>query len=102
MPFFSPRISEKTFYISEMEEGNFYHIYNRGNNKQPIFFEKKNYYHFLNRFDKYLSSFLDIYAYCLMPNHFHFLAKIRELAQTTVVLKTTVVFSWGLRLRTLD
>ena len=64
-----------------MEEGSFYHIYNRGNNKQPIFFERKNYHYFLNQFDKYLSAFLDIYAYCLMPNHFHFLAKIIEYAE---------------------
>ena len=74
-----------------MEQGCFYHIYNRGNNKQPIFFEKKNYHHFLKLFDKYLASFVDVYAYCLMPNHFHFLIKIKEFAETTVVFKTTVV-----------
>ena len=68
-----------------MEEGNFYHIYNRGNNKQPIFFEKKNYHHFLKLFDKYLDGFVDVYAYCLMPNHFHFLIKILELARTIEV-----------------
>ena len=74
-----------------MEQGCFYHIYNRGNNKQKIFFEKKNYTHFLKLFDKYLAGFADVYAYCLMPNHFHFLIKIKERDETTVVLKTTVV-----------
>lgn len=69
-----------------MEPGNLYHIYNRGNNKQPIFFERKNYHYFLERFDKYLSNFVDVYAYCLMPNHFHFLIKIKELLKTSKVL----------------
>ncbi len=65
-----------------MEQGSFYHIYNRGNNKQPIFFEKKNYQHFLKRFDKYLSAFVDVYAYCLMPNYFHFLIMVKEFLET--------------------
>lgn len=77
-----------------MEEGNFYHIYNRGNNKEKIFFEEKNYRYFLQQFDLYLSSFVDVYAYCLMPNHFHFLIKIKSASgkQTSEVLKTSEVF----------
>ena len=46
--------------------------------------------YFLNQFDKYLSGFLDVYAYCLMPNHFHFLAKIiaySSVTQTSEVFK---------------
>jgi putative transposase len=76
-----------------MEQGNLYHIYNRGNNKQLIFFERKNYIHFLFLFKKYLSDYVDVYAYCLMPNHFHFLVKIKEHSQTTVVFQTTVVLN---------
>jgi REP element-mobilizing transposase RayT len=59
-----------------MEQEKFYHVYNRGNNKQPVFFETVNYYYFLKQFEKYLSGFVDVYAYCLMPNHFHFLIKV--------------------------
>ena len=72
-----------------MQPGSFYHIYNRGNNRQCIFFEEKNYHHFLNLFHKYLSPFVDVYAYCLMPNHFHFLVKIKEVDQTSEVFKTS-------------
>ena len=85
-----------------MEQGSFYHIYNRGNNKQDIFFEEKNYDLFLKNFDKYLSSFIDVYAYCLMPNHFHFLIKIKEFQtpevvsnQTSEVFKTSEVLTRG-------
>jgi putative transposase len=56
-----------------LEQGNIYHVYNRGNNKQKIFFEVENYDYFLTGVGKYLSSVCDILAWCLMPNHFHFL-----------------------------
>jgi putative transposase len=61
-----------------MEAGKMYHIYNRGNNKQEIFFRESNYYYFLRQFSKYLNPFLNVYAYCLMPNHFHLLIRIKE------------------------
>lgn len=56
----------------------FYHIYNRGINGENIFIDIDNYYFFLNKFSKYLSSVCEVYAYCLMPNHFHFLVKIKS------------------------
>ncbi len=59
-------------------EGSFYHIYNRGNNKQPIFFEERNYDFFLQKVQKYIGLNSDIVAWCLMPNHFHFLIRANE------------------------
>ena len=59
-----------------MDPGKTYHIYNRGVNKQLIFFDKENYIFFLKQFDKYLSTKVDVLAYCLMPNHFHMLIRI--------------------------
>jgi putative transposase len=60
-----------------MEEGKFYHIFNRGNNHEKIFYEEANYKYFLHKFDKYLSGFIDVFAYCLMPNHFHILGRVK-------------------------
>ncbi len=58
--------------------GEYYHIYNRGNNREDIFLEDKNYFYFLDLFKKYISPLADLYAYCLMKNHFHLLIKIKE------------------------
>ena len=55
----------------------FYHIYNKGNNKEKIFFIDENYIFFLKKFEKYLFRFIDIYAFCLIPNHFHLLVKTK-------------------------
>lgn len=63
-----------------MLENQFYHIYNRGNNKEEIFLEEKNYIYFLDKFHYYLKDKLNVYAYCLMPNHFHFLIKVNEFS----------------------
>ncbi|MEJ8817064.1 hypothetical protein [Lacibacter sp. H407] len=61
-----------------LEEGEFYHIYNRGNNKQSIFFNDDNYVFFIKKIREQLLPVADILAYCLMPNHFHILIKANE------------------------
>jgi len=55
-----------------------YHIYNRGNNQQTIFFSDENYFYFLKKCHKYLKPFAAILAWCLMPNHFHFLINVSD------------------------
>jgi len=61
-----------------LELGNYYHIYNRGVNSCDIFKEDENYFFFLSKFSNYLLDFVDVYAYCLMPNHFHILIKVND------------------------
>jgi REP element-mobilizing transposase RayT len=56
----------------EFFENELYHIYNRGNNKQKIFFTPENYLYFMKKVRIFLLSCCDILAYCLMPNHFIF------------------------------
>ena len=67
-----------------LEPNNFYHIYNRGINGGDIYNNEENYLFFLNKFSKYLIEFVDVYAYCLMPNHFHFIIKIKDIQSESV------------------
>jgi putative transposase len=61
----------------KLESGYYYHIYNQGNNRENIFFKEKNYDYFLHLFKKYIVPITETYAYCLLPNHFHFLLRIK-------------------------
>ncbi|MEQ1588638.1 MAG: transposase, partial [Cyclobacteriaceae bacterium] len=65
-------------------EGSFYHIYNRGNNRQLIFFEERNYKFFLNKIEQYVVPHTNLLAWCLMPNHFHLLVQANLETQKIV------------------
>jgi len=56
-----------------LTEGKIYHVYNRGNNRKAIFLEPENYPYFLTGIKRYIIPCCDLIAWCLMPNHFHFL-----------------------------
>jgi len=81
----------------------YYHIFNRGVNKNKIFFDEADYSRFLETAIHYKSSIrqfshskrynhpdtgsgqdtkVQVFAYCLMPNHFHFL--IKQLADDSI------------------
>ncbi|WP_243348445.1 hypothetical protein [Parabacteroides sp. FAFU027] len=62
-----------------LEEGLLYHIYNQGNNRQQIFFNRDNYLFFLKKINLHLLPHVDVLAWCLMPNHFHLMVYVREL-----------------------
>jgi putative transposase len=59
------------------EENKVYHVYNRGNNKQKIFFNDRNYKFFLKKLQKELAAHCELLNYCLMPNHFHLIVYVK-------------------------
>jgi putative transposase len=67
--------------IEPLYPGQFYHIFNRGNNHENLFYRKANFIYFLNRYDYYLNEYLETYSYCLLPNHFHLLVRVKEVEQ---------------------
>jgi len=66
---------------THLEIDKFYHIFNRGINSKLTFLSNENYNYFLQKVKVYLVPYFDIYAYCLMPNHFHFLLKVRSVEE---------------------
>ena len=61
--------------------GNFYHVFNRGNYSQKIFFNSQNYSYFMRQYYKYLEHVVDTYTFCLLFNHFHFLVRVKEMPE---------------------
>lgn len=54
----------------------YYHIFNRGHNKQAIFLNSKDYQRYLKRLKEYLKRHpISLLAYCLMPNHIHLILR---------------------------
>lgn len=63
-------------YNQEFEPGRIYHIYNRSVGKELLFRETTDYLRFLGLINKYLAGYGYLWAYCLMPNHFHLLWEV--------------------------
>jgi len=63
----------------QFEKNQLYHIFNQGNNRQKIFFERENYLFFLRKIRTYVLPYADIFAWCLMPNHFHLMVMVNEV-----------------------
>jgi len=58
-------------------KGMYYHVFNRGFGKETIFYEYNDYKRFVENMVRYKQEFdwINIYAWCLLPNHFHILLK---------------------------
>lgn len=88
--------------LKEYEEGGYYHVYNRGVEKRLIFIDDEDYHKFIGYLKVYLTPIdlrgltlkdgngrtvppsrrlnnyadeIELIAYCLMPNHFHFMLR---------------------------
>jgi putative transposase len=63
----------------EVAVGYPHHITQRGNNREPIFFDDEDRWAYLDFLNHYTQKYqVDIWAYCLMTNHIHLLAVPNE------------------------
>lgn len=78
-----------------MDEPIYYHVFNRGVDRRPVFNGARDYEHFYSLLDRYLeptvkknknnftypnyASSVSLLAFCLMSNHFHLLLREDEL-----------------------
>ncbi len=63
--------------LESFDFGYIYHVYSHANGKDLIF-EESNYHYFLEKLSKYITPIADIYAYCLLSNHFHLLLRFKD------------------------
>lgn len=88
------------YLVRDFIDGSIYHIFNRGVERRTIFQDDQDYHLFLyymyiyvtplervlrryhnlplRLFNKNVAKQVDLLAYCLMPNHFHFLLRQKE------------------------
>jgi len=64
-----------------------YHIFNHANGFENVFREPENYRFFLEKYRFYISPVAETYAYCLMPNHFHLVVRIRKKEQIEKLIR---------------
>jgi len=63
--------------LASLQPGEIYHVFNRGNGRANLFLEERNYHFFLQLYWRHLGVAVDTFAYCLMPNHFHLLLRVK-------------------------
>jgi len=61
----------------KIEPDKYYHIWNRGNNRENLFYSFRNYEYFIRLYAEYLDPVVETYAFCLLPNHFHLLVRTK-------------------------
>ncbi len=66
----------------------FYPIFNHAVGNENLFRNNDNFHYFLTKFKQYIAPVCKVYAYCLMPNHFHFLVQIRSKEEIALFYKT--------------
>jgi len=72
-----------------------YHIFNHANGFESTFRSDDNFRFFLDKYRHYINPIAETYAYCLMPNHFHIVIRIRqrEVIEKIIVSRSLSNFS---------
>ena len=74
--------------------GAFYHIFSRGNDRQAIFHQPADYREFLAILAECCHRFrLRVYAFCLMPNHYHVFLETLEPSLSSAMRRLNGVYT---------
>lgn len=64
-------------YYLPLKTNSYYHIFNHANGWDDFYYDEQNCAYFLKKLRFHLWPVIDIYAYNLLPNHFHLIVKIK-------------------------
>ncbi|WP_051293207.1 hypothetical protein [Olivibacter sitiensis] len=78
--------------MEPLRPNTYYHIYNHANGDDNLFRERKNYSFFLAKYEKHIAPIADTIAWCLMPNHFHLLVRIKSEEDLATAFPTSLAF----------
>jgi REP element-mobilizing transposase RayT len=74
--------------------GAHYHVFNRGHNREAIFFEPDNYAYFLRQLRKYVvPDHAAVVAYALLPNHYHLLIQTKSSDLSKAMMTLSVSYT---------
>lgn len=62
----------------DFANGQIYHVFNRGNYSQTIFYSSGDYHYFLSKMEEYIKPHASVLAWCLMPNHFDLMVRVEN------------------------
>lgn len=65
-------------YTDTLEPDRYYHVFNRGINGERIFSSHSNYQFFISKMQHHIGEIVDVFCYCLLPNHFHLLLRVKS------------------------
>ncbi len=55
-----------------------YHLFHHAIGEENLFRSAENYRYFLQRYAEYIFPIAETFCYCLLPNHYHFLIRLRS------------------------
>jgi len=71
--------------MEPIEQGNYYHIYNRAAGKGNLFRAHEDFTEFIERYFYYLYPCVQTFAWCLLNNHFHAMIRIRTHEEQSIL-----------------
>ena len=70
-----------TDYYTPLLPNHSYHLLGRAIGDEKIFKEAMNYPFLLKKYNKHILPVADTFSYCLLPDHFHFLIRVKSIAE---------------------
>jgi len=66
----------------------YYHIYNHAVGNEKLFDSDQDYIYFLAKFKKYILPISELLTYCLMPNHFHLIIRLKSEEEIKIFINS--------------